>query len=479
MTTTLPLVIHVPHASMAIPADVRDQFVITDLELDHELIVMTDLATDELFACPSAIANTVVFPVSRLVVDPERFIDDENEVMAQRGMGVVYTATSGGQPLRSPLTDPARQELLGRFYGPHHQALEMAVQAVIEDHGRCLIVDAHSFPSRPIPCDLDQTPHRPAMCIGTDSFHTGQALVDAAVSFLSARHWKTYVDAPYRGTIVPQRWYQHDARVQSLMIEVNRGLYMDQETGTLRRGDVNSLAASLRELMEMLAMLTVPVDPPSSRGNSLMPEPVTNSPLLTHRFQRAFALACEIHEHQLRKGTTIPYIAHVMSVSALVLEHGGSEDAATAGLLHDTVEDSEDGAATQARIRRAFGDRVGDIVMGCSDAVAVPGKGKPDWLERKQSYLSHLRAETNPEVLLVSACDKLHNARAIASDLRTLGDKVWSRFKVGRDGQLWYYESLVEIHREKTPRGSDADKERGIVVDDLARVVADIRRLSA
>jgi (p)ppGpp synthase/HD superfamily hydrolase len=147
-------------------------------------------------------------------------------------------------------------------------------------------------------------------------------------------------------------------------------------------------------------------------------------------------------------------------------------------LLHDTVEDSEDGAATEARIRREFGDRVGDIVMGCSDAVAVPGKSKPDWLERKQSYLSHLRLETNPDVLLVSACDKLHNARAIASDLRTVGDQVWSRFKVGRDGQLWYSESLVEIHRENTPKGSDADKQRGIVVDDLARAVADIRRLS-
>lgn len=192
--------------------------------------------------------------------------------------------------------------------------------------------------------------------------------------------------------------------------------------------------------------------------------------MLTGRFQRAFLLASEIHARQLRKGGQIPYVAHLMSVSALVLEHGGGEDAAISGLLHDAVEDSEDGAATEERIRVQFGDHVADTVLGCSDAVGVPGQPKPPWKERKEAYIAHLAGDADPDVLLVSACDKLHNARSIVADLRLLGPAMWKRFSVSDPGrQLWYYESLARCYPGRVPSQ---------LSDEVARTVEQMRELS-
>lgn len=200
--------------------------------------------------------------------------------------------------------------------------------------------------------------------------------------------------------------------------------------------------------------------------------------LLTPRFERAFALACEVHAIQVRKGTTIPYLAHLLAVTALVLEAGGGEDCAIAALLHDSVEDSRDGKAMLDRIRSDFGDRVAAIVAACSDATAIPGRPKPDWRPRKEAHLEHLRAEEDPEILLVSACDKLHNARSTVSDLRADGPVVWERFRAGRDDQLWYYGSLNAVYSEKSltiPRGGEL---LGRVAEQLAGVVAEMRSLA-
>ena len=192
--------------------------------------------------------------------------------------------------------------------------------------------------------------------------------------------------------------------------------------------------------------------------------------MLTERFQRAFAMASEIHARQLRKGTRIPYVAHLMSVAALVLEHGGGEDAAISGLLHDAVEDSEDGAATQERIRAEFGGQVADTVLGCSDAVGVPGRPKPAWRERKEAYLRHLASSRNPDVLLVSACDKLHNARSIVADLRAAGPAMWARFSVSDPAeQLWYYQSLAGCYPGRVPAA---------LADEVARTVEEMRTLA-
>lgn len=188
--------------------------------------------------------------------------------------------------------------------------------------------------------------------------------------------------------------------------------------------------------------------------------------MLTRRITTAFGLAYLVHGQQLRKKTGIPYMAHVMSVSALALEHGADEDVAIAALLHDSVEDSVDGAVTLALIQQEFGGRVARIVMACSDAVAVPGKAKPEWRERKERYLEHLDADADADVLLVSACDKVHNASSILADLRSEGDVVWQRFTVTDPRQqLWYYTSVVEILQRRLP---------GALTNQLAEIVSQI-----
>lgn len=161
--------------------------------------------------------------------------------------------------------------------------------------------------------------------------------------------------------------------------------------------------------------------------------------MLTSRFDSAFVFAHQLHVAQRRKGTEIPYAAHLMAVAAIVLEHGGTEDEAIAALLHDAVED-QGGDAARREIARRFGVGVAAIVDGCTDAETIP---KPPWRNRKEAYIAHLAA-ASPSVRLVSAADKLHNARAILSDYQRLGEALWGRFTGGRDGTLWYYRALVE-----------------------------------
>ncbi len=192
--------------------------------------------------------------------------------------------------------------------------------------------------------------------------------------------------------------------------------------------------------------------------------------MLGGRFDRALALATELHRRHWRKGTMIPYLAHLLGVTSIVLEHGGGEDEAAAALLHDAVED-QGGTATLDRIRAELGDAVADIVAAVSDTDVVP---KPPWRERKERYLHHV-ADAPPPARLVSAADKLHNARAIVADLRVLGASVWDRFAGGREGTLWYYRSLVEaFHAGRSTGGPPAE-----LVDELARTVGDMERLAA
>ena len=177
--------------------------------------------------------------------------------------------------------------------------------------------------------------------------------------------------------------------------------------------------------------------------------------VLTERFARAVDYARIAHAGQTRKGTEIPYLTHLLSVASLVIEFGGSEDQAIAGLLHDTLEDC--GAHHEPIIRAQFGDTVADIVLACTDGTAE-GKGehitpeakKADWLRRKKNYLSHL-AQAPDDVLLVSGCDKLHNARAIVSDLEDMrvGCGVFQRFTGGQSGTLTYYSLLAAVFSKR------------------------------
>ena len=297
--TAPAFILHVPHSSAEVPADVRSQLVLGDDDLAVELRQMTDWYTDELFALPTDEAVTVRFPVSRLVVDAERFEDPEAEQMEAVGMGAVYTKTSHGARLRDK-AEAARQRdaLLARYYRPHHQALEAATAAALTAHDRCLIIDCHSFPSRPLPyefkvsADRWRVIHRPAVCLGTDmtlpphapfahdGMHTppwlreraaeafGEMLArwpgGAAPDPASAPHEPAAegagtavagiaFDRPFAGALVPLPYLGRDRRVQALMIELRRDLYMDEETGERLPGVAACAAAVQAALRRLIA----------------------------------------------------------------------------------------------------------------------------------------------------------------------------------------------------------------------------------
>ena len=163
--------------------------------------------------------------------------------------------------------------------------------------------------------------------------------------------------------------------------------------------------------------------------------------MLTPRFEEALVYASRLHARQTRKGSRTPYVSHLMAVAGLTLEYGGTEDEAIAALLHDAVED-QGGEETRAEILGRFGPVVAEIVDGCTDM----DTGEPPWRDRKEAYIRRLRGAPRP-VQLVSACDKMHNARSLVMDYRRLGEALWSRFHGGRDGTLWYYRAVVDALR--------------------------------
>ena len=243
-------VLHIPHAATAIPSDVRESLLLDDETLAAEVVAMTDHLTDRLFELPGA--ARIVYPVSRLVVDPERFPDDSQEPMAARGMGVIYERTSTGTWLRERPSDAERVSLLRRFYHPHQEALARAVAERLEKDGACLVIDCHSFPSEARDYELDREAPRPDINFGTDAFHTPFDLIERATSAFEEQGFWVEVDRPYKGALVPARYYRADARVRSLMVEVNRRLYFDDDTGTPLPG-FDAIRARMRASLEAFA----------------------------------------------------------------------------------------------------------------------------------------------------------------------------------------------------------------------------------
>lgn len=222
-------VLHLPHAATVIPAEVRARILLDDAALATEVLRMTDWFTDELFALRGA--QRVVHPVSRLVVDPERFEDDAQESMAARGMGVVYTQTSHGERLREAPDPVDRANLIDTWYRPHHAALTAAVDTCLQRYGKAVVLDCHSFPSKPLPYEPDQSPDRPEICIGTDAWHTPAWLANLVINAFTREGFTVAHNRPFAGALVPAMYYERDARVMAVMVEVNRGLYMDEATG--------------------------------------------------------------------------------------------------------------------------------------------------------------------------------------------------------------------------------------------------------
>jgi (p)ppGpp synthase/HD superfamily hydrolase len=189
-------------------------------------------------------------------------------------------------------------------------------------------------------------------------------------------------------------------------------------------------------------------------------------------FDNALQYAAALHREQTRKATPVPYVSHLLAVSSIVIEHGGTETEAIGALLHDAIEDQGRDGLTRKEIAERFGDAVVAIVDGCTDDLPGLPRGKESWRPRKEAYVAHL-AKTPPSTRLVSAADKLHNARSILADIRVLGEALWSRFSGGKDGSLWYYRALVGAFQ--STEGTDGYVR---LVAELDRTVTEIERLA-
>lgn len=246
----IPLVAHVPHGGTLLPPDVRRGLLIDDEALEAELVATTDHHTAELFAPPVVAAGgvAVVNRASRLVVDPER-LPDAREPMARHGLGAVYTRTSGGAPLRHDRDAATRVALLDGWFAPWAAAVAAAVDAAIAEAGHCVLLDGHSFPSRPLPYE-DPAAGRPDVCLGHEPPHTPRALVDAMSGACRGRGLDVAENTPFAGSYVPLDRYRTDARVRSVMVELRRDRYCDEATGERSDG-----FAATRALVEELVRL--------------------------------------------------------------------------------------------------------------------------------------------------------------------------------------------------------------------------------
>ena len=217
------VILHIPHSSVFIPF--YDGYIVTKEEIEAEQLILTDWYTDDLFQFESAIP--VVAPFSRLFCDPERFEDDSLEIMAAVGMGVLYEKKVNGERLRV-VDDDLRERIITAYYRVHHQNFSDAVNKQLKEYRNVLIIDCHSFPSQPR--DLNKYVPYPDYNIGTDPFHTPQGLLEQAKQFFKQQNLSLGIDHPYSGSIVPAEHYRKDKKVQTIMLEVNRALYLEDGT---------------------------------------------------------------------------------------------------------------------------------------------------------------------------------------------------------------------------------------------------------
>ncbi len=227
----VPLLVHIPHSSTYIPPEIKNIILLKDNDLQEELLRMTDRYTDEIFSCVAELGGiSVVYNYSRLVLDPERFRDDKKEIMAAKGMGVIYTKDSNGRKLRE-INENERDLLLQNLYDPYHRAITEEVQELLNNFDGCLIIDAHSFPAIPLPYEPSQELRRPQICLGTDAYHSPEDLIEFIRNFFEEINLTTEINKPFKGCYVPAKFLHREKCVKSIMIEVNRELYMDEVTG--------------------------------------------------------------------------------------------------------------------------------------------------------------------------------------------------------------------------------------------------------
>ena len=219
------LILHIPHSSTNIP--LKEGYCVSDELLNQEILKLTDWYTDDLFE--NETDTSVKAHFSRIFCDTEPFSDDSREIMAQFGMGVLYETTDTGETLRIVTTE-LRQQVLDNYYWKHHHRLTESVQLQLEQFGSAKIVDCHSFPHQPHRRAIDQSGFRPDFNIGTDAFHTPQKWIEASKMFFDEKGYTLGIDQPYSGAIVPMPYYNKDKNVQSIMLEINRRLYLQEPT---------------------------------------------------------------------------------------------------------------------------------------------------------------------------------------------------------------------------------------------------------
>jgi N-formylglutamate deformylase len=253
------IVVHVPHAGTRVPAEVRVGIDLGDDDLRREVELMADAGTDllaasALYPLPAG-PSMVVNRLSRLVVDPERFVDGTEELDAV-GMGAVYTRTHDGRALRRD--DAAeRQALIDRYFAPYTAAMESTIGTVLDRHDRCTILDLHSYPRAPLPYELRPDADRPEVCIGTDPEHTPPALAALAAEVFAEHGFETGVNLPFAGAYVPAPFHRTDLRVRSVMVEVRRDLYLRDGIRTLDPAGSRRVAHALRALIASMEVVDV------------------------------------------------------------------------------------------------------------------------------------------------------------------------------------------------------------------------------
>lgn len=320
------VILHVPHSSRDIPPDVREDIVLTDQELSAELDRMTDSFTDVIAervadavkTNSTTIPTIVAAPVSRLVVDVERFIDG-SEPMESVGMGAVYTRTSDDRVLRERV-DPA---LLGRYFYPHAQSVEDAVTETLAEHGTALVIDVHSYPTNRLPYELaGPGDPRPEICLDTDAAHTPSWLEAAAREAFS--DFSVEVNSPFAGAYVPLKHHGSDHRVRAIMVEIRRDQYMDESAVALHTG-TDRVADAIAQLVRAATLVNEQLALPANTGI----------------VERARLLAVAAHAGQTDKAG-VAYWKHPSRVAGHVRSlYPDAPDAAVAvAWLHDVVEDT-------------------------------------------------------------------------------------------------------------------------------------------
>lgn len=225
------IILHIPHSSVHIPN--KEGYTVDDDIIRQEILKLTDWHTEDLFHSKTDIMVTA--PFSRVFCDTERFADDSQELMAKFGMGVCYERSDDGKVIRN-MNESLKERIIAQYYQKHHDRFRNAVTRQLEGFGQALILDCHSFPSIPLIRDLDQNPDRPDFNIGTDPYHTPAMLIEFSKEFFDTRGYSLGIDVPYSGSIVPLEFYNKKSDVISIMLEVNRKLYLKEPSNEKSEG---------------------------------------------------------------------------------------------------------------------------------------------------------------------------------------------------------------------------------------------------